>query len=46
MARGFYAENRRVSNRKAKRLLGWEPTYSNYKQGLAAISVTESENRD
>lgn len=46
MARGFYAENRRISNRKAKRLLGWEPTYSNYKQGLAAISVAESENRD
>jgi nucleoside-diphosphate-sugar epimerase len=46
MARGFYAENRRVSNRKAKRLHGWEPTYSNYKQGLAAISVAESENRD
>ena len=46
MARGFYAENRRVSNLKAKRLLGWEPTYFDYKQGLAAISVTESENRD
>lgn len=46
MARGFYAENRRVSNRKAKRLLGWKPTYSNYKQGLAGISVTESKNRD
>jgi nucleoside-diphosphate-sugar epimerase len=46
MARGFYAENRRVSNQKAKRLLGWTPTYSNYKQGLAAISVTETENRD
>jgi len=46
MARGFYAENRRVSNQKAKRLLGWQPTYSDYKQGLAAISVTESENRD
>ena len=46
MARGFYAENRRISNRKAKRLLGWEPTYSNYKQGLAAISVAETENRD
>jgi nucleoside-diphosphate-sugar epimerase len=37
MARGFYAENRRVANRKAKRLLGWSPTYSNYKQGLAGI---------
>ncbi len=46
MARGFYAENRRVSNRKARRFLGWTPSYSNYKQGLAAISVAESENRD
>jgi nucleoside-diphosphate-sugar epimerase len=46
MARGFYAENRRVSNRKAKRLLGWTPTYSDYKQGLATISVRESENRN
>jgi len=42
MARGFYAENRRVSNLKAKRLLGWQPTYSNYKQGLMAISLAES----
>jgi nucleoside-diphosphate-sugar epimerase len=31
MARGFYAENRRVSNQKAKRVLGWQPTYHNYK---------------
>lgn len=46
MASGFYAENRRVSNRRAKRLLGWKPTYSNYKQGLAAISVTESKRSD
>lgn len=46
MARGFYAENRRVSNRKAKKLLGWEPTYSNYKQGLAGISVAESKRSD
>jgi nucleoside-diphosphate-sugar epimerase len=46
MARGFYAENRRVSNRRAKRLLGWTPTYSDYKQGLATISVRESENRN
>ena len=46
MARGFYAENRRVSNLKAKRLLGWDPTYSNYKQGLASISVTESKRSD
>lgn len=46
MARGFYAENRRISNAKAKRLLKWQPSYSDYKQGLAAISVAESENRD
>jgi nucleoside-diphosphate-sugar epimerase len=46
MARGFYAENRRISNRKAKRLLGWEPTYSTYKQGLATISVAESKSSD
>ena len=37
MAQGFYGENRRISNRKAKRLLGWTPVYSNYKQGLDAI---------
>ena len=37
MARGFYGENRRISNGKAKRLLGWMPVYSNYKQGLDAI---------
>lgn len=37
MARGFYAENRRISNLKAKRQLGWSPTYSDYKQGLAEI---------
>ncbi len=42
MARGFYAENRRISNRKARRLLHWSPTYPDYKQGLAAISVAES----
>jgi nucleoside-diphosphate-sugar epimerase len=37
MARGFYAENRRVSNAKAKRELAWRPLYSTYKQGLDAI---------
>lgn len=37
MARGFYAENRRVANGKAKRLLGWRPVYRDYKEGLAAI---------
>lgn len=37
MARGFYAENRRVANRKAKRVLGWEPRYPTYREGLRAI---------
>ena len=37
MARGFYAENRRVANGKAKRVLGWEPRYPTFVEGLAAI---------
>lgn len=36
MARAFYAENRRVANGKAKRLLGWQPLYPDYRSGLAA----------
>lgn len=35
-ARGFYAENRRVANGRAKRLLGWTPLYPDYRAGLAA----------
>lgn len=35
-ARAFYAENRRVANGKAKRLLGWRPTYADYRAGLRA----------
>jgi nucleoside-diphosphate-sugar epimerase len=34
MALAFYAENRRVSNQKAKRMLGWVPSCANYKSGL------------
>lgn len=37
MARGFYAENRRVANGKAKRVLGWRPQYPDYRAGLRAI---------
>ena len=37
MARGFYAENRRVANGKAKRLLGWEPNFPTYKEGLLSL---------
>lgn len=35
MARGFYAENRRVANGRAKRLLGWAPRFADYRAGLA-----------
>lgn len=35
-ARAFYAENRRVANGKAKRLLGWNPRYPGFREGLAA----------
>lgn len=37
MARGFYAENRRVANGKAKRILGWQPQFPTYREGLAAL---------
>jgi nucleoside-diphosphate-sugar epimerase len=37
MARGFYAENRRVANGKAKRELGWRPAYPNYREGLRSL---------
>ena len=36
-ARAFYAENRRVANGKAKRVLGWQPRYPTYREGLRAL---------
>jgi nucleoside-diphosphate-sugar epimerase len=33
-ARAFYSENRRVANGKAKRVLGWEPAFADYRTGL------------
>jgi nucleoside-diphosphate-sugar epimerase len=42
MARAFYAENRRVANGKAKRLLGWRPLYPDYRAGLRAVSAITS----
>ena len=36
-ARAFYAENRRVANGKAKRLLDWTPFYPDYRAGLTAL---------
>lgn len=37
MARAFYAENRRVANRKAKRILGWKPHFPSYREGLQVL---------
>lgn len=35
MARGFYAEKRRVANGKAKRELNWTPAFPTWREGLA-----------
>jgi nucleoside-diphosphate-sugar epimerase len=37
-ARAFYAENRRVANGKAKRVLGWRPRFQTYREGLMALT--------
>ncbi len=37
MALGFYSENRRVANGKAKRVLGWSPQHPTYVEGLASL---------
>lgn len=36
-ALAFYAENRRVANGKAMRLLGWRPRYPDYRSGLRSL---------
>ncbi len=41
-ARAFYAENRRVANGKAKRVLGWTPAYPDFVSGLRALSAMSS----
>ncbi len=41
-ARAFHAENRRVANGKAKRVLGWRPRYADYRAGLLALSAITS----
>lgn len=43
MARGFYMENRRIANGKAKRVLGWTPLYPDYRSGLAACLEQENQ---
>ena len=42
MALAFYAENRRVANGKARRVLGWRPRYPTYREGLRACNATIS----
>jgi nucleoside-diphosphate-sugar epimerase len=39
MARGFYAENRRVANGKAKRVFDWKPAFPTYRDGLRALAI-------
>jgi nucleoside-diphosphate-sugar epimerase len=41
MARSFYAENRRVANGRARRLLGWSLRYPDYRSGLAACLAAQ-----
>jgi nucleoside-diphosphate-sugar epimerase len=40
-ARAFYGENRRVANGKAKRVLGWRPSYPDFRAGLSACLAAE-----
>ena len=42
MARAFYAENRRVANGKARRVLRWAPAFRDYRSGLRAILAEEA----
>jgi nucleoside-diphosphate-sugar epimerase len=37
----FFAENKRVSNARAKAELGWRPAYVSYREGLRAILEAE-----
>ena len=42
MARGFYAENRRVANGKAKRVLGWKLRFPTYVEGLDSLFAPQA----
>ena len=33
----FYKENKKVSNKKIKSMLDWEPKFSNYRLGIKKI---------
>jgi nucleoside-diphosphate-sugar epimerase len=41
MAASFYAECKRVSNARAKSVLGWRPQHPTYREGLAAVFEIE-----
>ncbi len=38
MARSFYGESKRVSNRRLKEELGWRPEYPTYREGLKSLA--------
>lgn len=40
MALAFYAENRRVANGRARRLLGWKPAFPTYREGLRDLRAS------
>lgn len=42
-AGAFYAENRRIANGKAKRVLNWRPRYPTFREGLRACLQTEED---
>ncbi len=37
MAQSFFADNKRVRNDKCKKILGWQPQYPSYREGLTMI---------
>ena len=41
MGRGFYGENRRIANNRAKRQLGWRLLYPDYRAGLQACMASD-----
>lgn len=44
-ARRFWAENKRVSNARAKAELGWRPAFPTYREGLNSIYAAENNTR-
>ncbi len=42
MGRSFYADNKRVSNRRMREVLGVSPDYPSYREGLQAILASQT----